>query len=133
MHTCKDRVAIVTGAAGSGVGRSAALTLAREGAKVVVNYLTSEESANAIVGRIRNGGGQAVAVRADVFTADGCRALVEKTAAEFGRVDICVVNPGAGWHPEPPEKLNAQAALADAHGELAPIYHLLPLVLPGMM
>ena len=45
----KGRSAIVTGAAGKGMGRSIALTLAREGAKVVVNYLTSAPSAKAIV------------------------------------------------------------------------------------
>jgi len=45
----EGKVAIVTGAAGSGMGRSIALTLAREGACVVVNYCTSEASAQAIV------------------------------------------------------------------------------------
>ncbi len=50
----------------------------------------------------------------------------------FGQIDICVIGPGAGWHPEPVHKLNADMALEDAEHELAPIYHLLPLVLPGM-
>ena len=49
---CKDKVAIVTGAAGSGMGRSIALTLAREAARVVVNYKTSQASAQAIVEHI---------------------------------------------------------------------------------
>ena len=43
--TCKGKTAIVTGAAGNGMGRSIALNLAREGANVVVNYLTSSDSA----------------------------------------------------------------------------------------
>jgi 3-oxoacyl-[acyl-carrier protein] reductase len=42
---CQDKIVIVTGAAGKGMGRSIALILAREGAAVVVNYLTSFESA----------------------------------------------------------------------------------------
>jgi len=129
---CKDKVAIVTGAAGNGIGRSTALTLAREGAKVVVNYLTSKDSAEAIVDHIKDGGGSAIGVQGDVFTAEGCKKLVDAAVAEFGQVDICIINPGAGWHPEPIEAIDAEAALADARQELAPIYYLMPLVLPGM-
>jgi NAD(P)-dependent dehydrogenase (short-subunit alcohol dehydrogenase family) len=134
MKTCVDRVAIVTGAAGAGVGRSAALTLGREGANVVINHRRPETqcSAKDIGAYIKGRGGQALVVQADVFTAEGCHKLVDEAVRAFGRVDICVINPGAGWHPESPDKLDATAALADAQAELAPIYHLLPLVLPGM-
>lgn len=130
--TCEGKVAIVTGAAGKGMGRSIALTLAREGAKVVVNYRNSEDMARSVVDHISAHGGEAIAVGADVFTAEGCKKLVDTTVEKFARVDICIINPGAGWHPEPPEKLNPPAALDDAHSELAPVYHLAPLVLPGM-
>jgi len=129
---CKDRVAIVTGAAGSGMGRSIALTLARQGAAVVVNYHTSQDSANAIVGHIENQGGSALACQADVTQRDQCEALVGAAIEAFGQIDICIIGPGAGWHPEPIEKLDSAAALDDAQKELAPIYHLMPLVLPGM-
>ena len=64
---------------------------------------------------------------ADQIAAD--KYLESKQAS---RVDICIIGPGAGWHPEPPDKLNPAAALDDAQAELAPIYHLVPLVLPGM-
>jgi len=130
--TCQGKVAVVTGAAGNGMGRSIALTLAREGAKAVVNYRASELSARAIVSAIEERGGTAVAVQADVFEADGCRKLVDAAAERFGSVDILIIGPGAGWHPEPIEALDASAALDDAHNELAPIYHLIPRVLPGM-
>lgn len=130
--TCKGKVAIVIGAAGKGMGRSIALTLAREEANVVVNYRTSDEMAKAVVDHITGRGGEAAAVQADVFTADGCMKLVQAAVEKFGQVDICIINPGTGWHPEPPDKLNASAALDDARAELSPIYHLMPLVLPGM-
>lgn len=130
--TCQDKVAIVTGAAGKGMGRSIALTLAREGAAVVVNYLTSSESAAAIVAHIAKQGGRAVASQADVTRPDQCKQLVDSTLARFGQVDICIIGPGGGWHPEPPDKLDAAAALDDVHREVAPIFHLMPLVLPGM-
>jgi NAD(P)-dependent dehydrogenase (short-subunit alcohol dehydrogenase family) len=130
--TCKDRVAIVTGAAGNGMGRSVALTLARQGAAVVVNYLSSSDSAAAIVAHIENQGGRAFAFQADVTRQDQCKALVDATLERFGQVDICIIGPGSGWHPEPVDKLDSTAALDDVHSELAPIYHLMPLVLPGM-
>lgn len=129
---CQDKVAIVTGAAGNGMGRSVALTLAREGAKVVVNYLTSEESANQIVGHINNHGGSAIAVRADVMQQDQCKALVDTAAQAFGQIDICIIGPGAGWHMEPIDKLDASASLDDIQREVSPIYNLMPLVLPDM-
>jgi len=129
---CENRVAMVTGAAGKGMGRSIALTLAREGAEVVVNYLTSEEQAGAIVDHIRAQGGDAVAIQADVFTPEGCRHLVGATVKRFGRVDICIVGPGGGWHPESVDKLAPTDALEDLHHEVSPLYHLMPLVLPGM-
>jgi len=129
---CEGKVAIVTGAAGSGMGRSIALTLAREGAKVVVNYRTSQERARAIVDHIEHQGGSAIAIRADVFDADGCKKLVNTTVEQFGQIDICVVGPGGGWHPEAPHQLEPNAALEDLHHETAPLLCLMPLVLPGM-
>jgi 3-oxoacyl-[acyl-carrier protein] reductase len=65
--SCTGKVALVTGAAGSGLGRSIALTLAQEGARVVINYRTSEASAQEIVECIAQRGGEAIAVAADVF------------------------------------------------------------------
>jgi NAD(P)-dependent dehydrogenase (short-subunit alcohol dehydrogenase family) len=59
------------------MGRSIALTLAREGAKVVVNYRRSEDAAKAIVDRIQSQGGSAVKVQADVFEAEDCKKLVD--------------------------------------------------------
>ncbi len=114
------------------MGRSIALTLAREGANVVVNYLTSSDDAAAIATNIEEGGGRAFACQADVTQQDQCRALVDATVEAFGAVDICIVGPGAGWHQEPIDKLDSIAALEDVQKELAPIYHLMPLVLPGM-
>jgi NAD(P)-dependent dehydrogenase (short-subunit alcohol dehydrogenase family) len=113
---CEGKIAIVTGAAGSGMGRSIALTLAREGAKVIVNYRASQGSAKAIVDHIKSSGGSAIAIEADVFEADGCKKLVDAASEQFGPID----------------KLDSSAALDDVHQEIAPLFHLMPLVLPGM-
>ena len=128
----RDRVALVTGSAGNGMGRSIALTLAREGAKVAINYHTSKDEAQAIVNHIKSHAGNAIAIEADVFEADDCRNLANTTIEHFGQIDICVVNPGAGWHPEPIDKLDSSAAIEDVQHEVAPFFYLMPLVLPQM-
>ncbi|MGD2093800.1 MAG: SDR family oxidoreductase [Phycisphaerales bacterium] len=128
----KGKVALVTGSAGNGMGRSIALTLAREGAKVVINYRMSKDKAQAIVDHIKNRNGEVIAAKADVFEADGCKNLVDTTIRSFGLIDICVINPGAGWHPEPVDKLDSSAAIEDVQHEVAPFFHLMPLVLPQM-
>lgn len=129
---CKNKVAIVTGAAGNGMGRSIALTLAREGAKVVINYHLNKQAVDAIIKHIENFGGTATSVQADIFQADECKKLVDETEKRFGKVDICIIGPGGGWHPESIEQLNAEAALSDLNQEVSPVYFLMPLVLPGM-
>jgi NAD(P)-dependent dehydrogenase (short-subunit alcohol dehydrogenase family) len=129
---CQGRTVLVTGAAGRGMGRSIALTLAREGANIVVNYRTSADSAAAIVAQIEGQGGRALAFGADVTESDQCQALVKAAVEAFGPVDICVIGPGGGWHPGRIEALDAAGALDDVQKELAPLYYLMPLVLPGM-
>ena len=129
---CEGKVAMVTGAAGSGMGRSIALTLAREGAKLAINYRTSQAIAVAIVDYIESQGGNAIAIQVDIFEAEGCKKLVDAAVEQFGRIDICVVGPGGGWHPESLDKLKPTAVLEDLEHELAPLFYLMPLVLPGM-
>jgi NAD(P)-dependent dehydrogenase (short-subunit alcohol dehydrogenase family) len=101
MARLEGRVAIVTGA-GRGLGRSYALALAREGARVVVNDLGgglhgesgSETPADEVVREIRALGGEAVADASDVADWDGAHALVETAVREFGDVDVLVNNAG---------------------------------------
>ena len=128
----KDKVAVVTGSAGKGMGRSIALTLAREGASVIVNYLNSKDRANEVVEYIEGKGGSAIAVQANVFVKDGCEKLIDVAIKQFERVDICVINPGAGWHPEPLDVFDPVLALEDLIQEIAPFFHLMRLLLPGM-
>ena len=87
------RVAIVTGATG-GLGREISLALAREGARVVVNYARSAGKAAELVDQITALGGEALAVQADVGTPEGAESLVKAALDRFGRVDILVNNAG---------------------------------------
>ena len=89
----KDKVAVVTGSS-RGVGRAVALAFGKEGAKVVVNYTTSEQPANDAVKSIESMGSQAIAVKADVALKSEAEHLILKAMEAFGRVDVLVNNAG---------------------------------------
>ncbi|HEY2735315.1 MAG TPA: SDR family NAD(P)-dependent oxidoreductase, partial [Polyangiales bacterium] len=88
----KDKVAIVTGG-GRGVGRGVCLRLAEEGAKVIVNDF-HEHRAEKVAGEIRDRGGNALAVRADITNLAEVRAMVAKAVETWGAVDVLVNNAG---------------------------------------
>lgn len=88
-----NRAALVTGASG-GLGRAIAVTLAANGAAVIVAYGKNADAANEVVATIKAQGGQAVAVQADVSTPEGAEALIKATIEAFGRIDILVNNAG---------------------------------------
>jgi NAD(P)-dependent dehydrogenase (short-subunit alcohol dehydrogenase family) len=92
MRVLDGQVAIVTGG-GSGIGRSAALMLAAEGAQVVVAG-RRKAPLDEVVGEVAKAGGRAVARPCDVEKAAEARGLAEWTIAQYGRVDILVNNAG---------------------------------------
>lgn len=126
------KVALVTGASGSGIGRSTALTLARDGFNIAVNFRSDEAAANAVVEAVRGLGVAAAAVRADLFDLAQAQALVPRVIETFGRLDALVIGPGAGWHPEPPDHLAAEDALADTRQEVLPVFALMPQAIAAM-
>lgn len=85
-------VAVVTGA-GRGIGRGIALRLAADGHAVAVNDL-NKDTAEAVAGEIAEAGGRSIAVPADVTDRAAVFAMVERTAAELGSVDVMVANAG---------------------------------------
>jgi 3-oxoacyl-[acyl-carrier protein] reductase len=87
------KIALVTGA-GRGIGRSVALALGSAGAKVVVNYNSSEEAAREVVGAIESDGGEAKAIKADVSKSQEVDDMINNLVKEWGRIDILVNNAG---------------------------------------
>lgn len=94
MPRLEHKTVVITGAS-SGIGESIATTFAREGAHVVVNYNSSKEKAEHIVRQINDGGGQAVAIRANVADPNDVSFLIDEALSELGQVDIWVNNAGA--------------------------------------
>ena len=87
------RVALVTGAS-RGIGHSIALELAERGAAVAANYNQSAVSAEQVVAQIREKGGQAVAIQADVSNNQEAQTLIKTTIETLGGLDILVNNAG---------------------------------------
>jgi 3-oxoacyl-[acyl-carrier protein] reductase len=87
------RTALVTGGS-RGIGRAAALLLARAGARVAFTYRRDEAAANAVVKDVRGAGGEAMALAGDVSRPDQARQLVRDVAAAWQRLDILVNNAG---------------------------------------
>jgi 3-oxoacyl-[acyl-carrier protein] reductase len=88
-----NKVALVTGGS-RGIGRAVALRLAKDGATVVVNYVSNEGAARDVVEQILGAGGAGAVARGDVSVVAEAEAMVEKVLADFGRIDILVNNAG---------------------------------------
>jgi 3-oxoacyl-[acyl-carrier protein] reductase len=93
MGRFTGKAAIVTGAS-RGIGREIALQLAKEGARVAVNYSGSKDKAEEVVQQISEIGGEAFAIQADVSNPESVKEMVDKTLNEFGSIDILVNNAG---------------------------------------
>lgn len=89
----KGQSALVTGA-NSGIGKGIALALGKEGAQVVVNYVTHPETAEEVVSEIIQEGGRAIALQADVSNEAQVQAMFQEMFRKFGTIDILVNNAG---------------------------------------
>ena len=89
----KGQVIIVTGAS-SGIGQACAIHFGSQGARVVVNYLSSEEEANLTLDQIKAKGGEGIVVQADVSKESDVVRMFEETIAAYGRLDVLVSNAG---------------------------------------
>jgi glucose 1-dehydrogenase len=89
----QGKVAIVTGG-NSGIGRAIVLELAKQGAKVVINYVVNPETTDELAKLIGASGGQAIGVKADVSKVAELQNLVDSAVKAFGRLDTMVNNAG---------------------------------------
>jgi 3-oxoacyl-[acyl-carrier protein] reductase len=89
----KGKVALVTGAS-RGIGKAIALELAKNGAKVAVNYSGSVEKANEVVEELKSLGSDAVAIQANVADSDSVNAMIKEVIGLYGSLDILVNNAG---------------------------------------
>jgi 3-oxoacyl-[acyl-carrier protein] reductase len=126
------RLAIVTGAAGRGVGRATAYALARDGADVAVNTRRSLDAAEEVAAELRDLGRRSVAVLGDAADADGMAACLERVVGELGEPDIAVVSAGGRWVPRPFEEIPPDEWRSVVTGEIDSLYLTSRALLPGM-
>lgn len=132
----KGQVVLVSGAS-RGIGAAIARAFAARGASVAVNYLSRHDAARAVVQDCRDGGGDAVALAADVTQAAQAAALVQRTVAEFGRLDVLVNNAFAPYAFDP-ERRRPVDALAwpdfqrQFDGAVGAAFHLCRAALPHL-
>lgn len=92
------KVAIVTGG-DSGIGRAVAVLFAREGANVVISYLSEDEDALRTAEMVEDEGGKAVTIAGDIGKRDHCREIIDLAVRKFGQIDILINNAGE-QHPD---------------------------------
>ena len=126
----RGRTAIVTGGS-KGIGREIALTLAREGAEVVI-AARGQAAIDETVADISKAGGSAVGFAADLSNADTAHALVQRAAERFGKVDILVNNAGGQRKRARFDELTDQDFLDAFTDNVLSVVRMVRAVLPGM-
>jgi len=126
----RDQVALVTGG-GRGIGRAIARRLAREGAAVCINYLERHDAAESLIAEIRDAGGQAIAVAADVADDAAVEGMVDRVAAEFGDVTVLVNNAGIS-HPATLENYDGERLARMRQVNVDGVIHTIRAVTAGM-
>lgn len=93
MSPTEPRTALVTGAS-RGIGRGIAVSLASEGYRVAVNYASDQAAAAETAGQVREAGGEALVIQADVADSAQVQRMVSTTLEAFGHIDVAVLNAG---------------------------------------
>jgi 3-oxoacyl-[acyl-carrier protein] reductase len=130
MMDLRGRVALITGAS-SGIGYATALRMAEAGADIAVGYERKEQAAQVLVEHIHQMGRRAITVRGDVGKPAEVLALVDRTEAELGPIDILVSNAGGGARKRL-EELTLEEWDQTMNVNLRPTFLLAQRVTPGM-
>jgi NADP-dependent 3-hydroxy acid dehydrogenase YdfG len=125
------KVAIVTGA-DSGIGKAVAIAYAREGADVIVCYLSEDDDAQDTKGWVEKAGRTAILVKGDLADPAHCRDIVAQTVQAFGRVDVLVNNAAVQAYHETFEEIEDEEWDRIIATNLSAMFHLVKASLPHM-
>ena len=128
----QGKVALVTGAS-RGIGAAIARGLADRGAAVGINYLQTQDKAEALQKGITEAGGRAITVQADVRDRGAVERMVARVEKELGTIDILVNNANIDFPMQPFAELSWADIQAKLTGEIGAMVHCCQAVLPGML
>jgi 3-oxoacyl-[acyl-carrier protein] reductase len=93
MSNLKGKVILITGAS-RGIGADMAIALAEQGAKLIINYANSANEAEKVSANIKENGGTAIVIKADVSKENEVETLFDQSIKEFGKIDVLINNAG---------------------------------------
>jgi NAD(P)-dependent dehydrogenase (short-subunit alcohol dehydrogenase family) len=127
----EGKAAIVTGA-DSGIGRAVAIAFSREGADVVISYLSEHEDAKETAQHVADAGRRSVLVPGDVSSPEHCRDLVAKAVEELGKVDVLVNNAAFQMTHESLDEVSDEEWDYTIATNFSAMFHLCKAALPHM-
>ena len=126
-----DKVAVITGG-DSGIGRAVAIAYAREGADVVISYLSEHDDAKDTAQLIEEAGRKAVLIAGDVSRPEHCRQIIEQAVGEFGKIDILVSNAAYQMSHETLEEISDEEWEYTFATNVSAMFYLVKAALPHM-
>lgn len=125
------KVAVITGG-DSGIGRAVAIAYAREGADVLISYLSEDDDAEDTARHVEEAGRRAVLVRGDLASPGHCRDVVRQAVDAFGRIDVLVSNAAFQMSHETLEEIEDAEWDRTIATNLSAMFHLVRAALPHM-
>ena len=125
------KAAVITGA-DSGIGRAVAIAYAREGADVLISYLSEDDDARETAKWVEEAGRRAVVVPGDLVDPAHCRAVIDKAVQEFGRIDVLVLNAAFQMTYESVEEVPDNEWDRTVATNLSAFFHMTKAALPHM-
>ena len=129
MGLLEGKTVLVTGS-GRGIGSAIVVRCAREGAKVVINYLHNRESAENTLAVVQNNGGEGILIKADVRENQEVHKLISETVRVFGGIDILINNAHTPFQPTLFENLTWNDILTQVEGVLSNAFYCIKHALP---
>jgi NAD(P)-dependent dehydrogenase (short-subunit alcohol dehydrogenase family) len=125
------KVAVITGG-DSGIGRAVAIAYAREGADVVISYLSEDSDAKEVAQYVEDAGRKVLLISGDVSQPQHCRDIIAQTVQEFGRVDVLVNNAAFQMSHETLEEIPDDEWDYTFATNISAMFHLVKAALPHM-